>query len=335
MKMKKKIIIGLVLIVQCQMSISQIDSLKFGLKGKVIRSLGKTSTSPSIYYAGLKGEEFGSALIYESKDFGKTWVPLNNGKPISPYASDIQAISIASDSKNSIYVGTWKDGLHKSIDKGKTWRRVLTMPSSDVRSIRTGIQRLPLVYVSTSSFGVIKSIDNGKSWKRNNPKTIDSTFQFAWSIELDQRNDSIVFAQTYDKGVWKSNDQGNSWKQFLDVKDKVCWDIKVSKKTNSIWVAASKSGDTISSIHHSENQGETWNEIKNVPQIGISQINVIERNNKNIIIIGSWTNGVFILENKKWKKLDKVDFKSISEILLNGNDLLIGTWGNGIYNITL
>lgn len=333
--MKKEIIIGLVLIVQCQLAISQIDSLKFGLKGKIIRSLVNTPTSTSIYYAGLKGEEFGSALIYESEDFGKTWIPLNNGKPISPYASDIQAISIANDSKNSIYAGTWKDGLHKSIDKGKTWERILTIPSSDVRSIRTGIQTLSLVYASTSNFGVIKSIDNGKSWKRNNHKTIARTFQFAWSIELDQRNDSIVFAQTYDKGVWKSTDQGNSWKQILDVKDKVCWDIKVSKKSNSIWVAASKSADTISSINHSENHGETWNEIKNVPQIGISQINVIESNDKNIIIVGSWTNGVFMLKNEKWKKLEKVDFNAISEILLNGNDLLIGSWGNGIYNITL
>ena len=331
----KKFIIGLILISQCQMANSQVDSLKFGLKGKIIRSLGKTPTSPSIFYAGLKGEGFGSALIYESTDFGKTWFPLNNGKPISSYASDIQAISIASDAKNSIYAGTWKDGLHKSIDKGKTWRRLFTMPSPDVRSISTGIQTPTLVYASTSTFGIIKSIDGGKSWKRNKPKTIESTFQFAWSIELDQKNDSIVFAQTYKKGVWKSTDQGNSWKQILDVKDKVCWDIKVSEKSKSIWVAASKSGDTISSIHHSKDQGETWNEIENVPQIGISQINVIEEKNKNIMIIGSWTNGVFELVHKKWRKLDKVDFTAISEILLNGNELIIGSWGNGIYNITL
>ena len=333
--MKKQIIIVLILIFQYQVTNSQSDSLKFGLKGKIIRALGKSSTSPPIFYAGLKGGELGSALIYKSEDFGKTWFPLNNNKPISPYASDIQAISIANDSANSIYAGTWKDGLFKSVDNGKTWKKVLTAPSSDIRNIKMGIQNPLLIYASTSSFGVMKSTDGGETWKRNDPKTIGSTFKFAWSIELDEKNDTIVFAQTFNKGVWKSIDQGNSWKQTLDIKNKVCWDMKISKDSKTIWVASSKSRGSMSSIHYSRDQGETWNEIENVPQIGVNQINVIEREDKKIIIIGSWKNGVFILENEKWTKIEKIDFNVISEILLNNNELLIGSWGNGVYNIKL
>lgn len=333
--MKKHIIIGLILVFQYQAVISQTDSLKFGLKQKVIRALSKTPTSPSVFYAGLKGEKFGSALIYKSEDSGQTWIPLNDGKPISPYVSDIQAIAIAQDVTNSIYAGTWKDGLFKSIDKGQTWKRVLKIPSSDIRSIQTGIQNPLLVYASTSSFGVIKSIDGGETWKRNAPETIENTFKFAWSIELDKKNDSIIFAQTYNRGVWKSTDQGNSWKQALDIKDKVCWDMKISENSESIWVASSKSGDMLSSIHYSGDQGETWEEINNVPQIGVNQINVLEQNDEKTIFIGSWKNGVFVLKNNKWEKIEKVDFNVISEILLNDDELLIGSWGNGIYNIKL
>lgn len=333
--MKKQITIGFLLIFQFQAAISQSDSLKFGLKGSVIRSIGKTPTSPPIFYAGLKGDKLGSAQVFKSEDAGKTWFALNDGKPISPYASDIQAISIANDATNSIYAGTWKDGLFKSTDNGETWNRVLKMPSSDIRSIKTGIQTPLLIYASTSSFGVIKSTDGGETWIRNQPKTIEKTFKFAWSIELDEKNDSIIFAQTFTKGIWKSADQGNSWKQVLDTKGKVCWDMKISKKSKSIWVASSKSGDSISSVYHSENYGETWKEINDTPQIGVNQINVIESNNEKIIFIGSWLNGVFVLENEKWKKIEQVDFKVISEIVLNDTELLIGSWGNGIYNVKL
>lgn len=333
--MTKQIIIGLLFIFPFQVTFSQEDSLKFGLKGKIIRSLSKTKATPTTFYAGLKGDNFGAALIYKSEDAGKTWFPINNGKSISPYASDIQAISIANDSKSTIYAGTWKDGLFKSTDHGKTWKRDKNIPSSDIRSIQSGIQTPLLVYASTSAFGVLKSIDGGETWKRNDPKVIESTFKFAWSIELDKNNDSIIYAQTFNKGVWQSMDQGDSWKKILDTKGQVSWDLKISEDSKSLWVAASKSGDSISSVYHSENQGKTWREINNVPQIGVSQINVIERKKEKIIFLGSWTNGIFVFENEAWKKMNEVDFDVISEIVLNDNELLIGSWGNGIYNVKL
>ena len=331
--MKKLSIIGLMLIFQCHNAITQMDSIKYGLKGKIIRALCNSSSVPSECYAGLKGDKLGAGLVYKSEDFGKSWFVLNNGEPISPYVADIQAIAISNHNDNIIYAGTWKDGLYKSIDKGSSWNRITAVPSSDIRSIKTGVQTPSLIYAATSSFGVIKSADGGLTWERNDPAAIDSSFKFAWSIELDQRNDNIVYAQTFNKGVWKSIDQGNSWQQILDVGNKVCWDAKISNKSNSIWVAASKSRDSLSVIYHSMDQGETWHELDNVPQIGASQINVIERSAGDIIYIGSWSDGVYVLNNNMWTKVESVDYQQISEILINGQALLIGSWGNGLYKL--
>jgi len=328
--MSPKLIITLLLICTYQFSQAQQDSLKYGLKGKIIRALAKSPNSSSTFYAGLKGNKLGTGLIYKSEDAGRSWHPLNGGSAISPYTSDIQAIAL--DADHNIYAGTWKDGLYKSIDDGKTWQRLYSMPSSDIRSIKTGIQIQGLVYASTSAFGVIKSTDSGETWVRNEASLIDSTFKFAWSIEIDTQNDSILYAQTFSNGVWKSNDQGESWHQILDIKDQVCWDLKVSKNSNMIWLAASKSRDTLSSVHFSEDQGSTWTELKNVPQIGINQINVIEQAARNIVFIGSWSNGIFMLENNEWKKIEAIDYETIAEILLNKEELLIGSWGNGIYH---
>ncbi len=315
-----------------KISFSQSDSLKYGLKGKIIRSIGGSPTNSSELYAGLKGKKLNTGTIHKSTDFGKTWKPLNNGSSISPYTSDIQAIAVASDLTNTIYAGTWKDGLYKSKDQGKTWKRDVNFPSSDIRSIKTGIQNPLLVYAATSSFGVIKSIDGGSTWIRCTPEVINTSFQFAWSIELDTKNDRIVYAQTYSKGVWKSIDQGNTWKQVLDTKGKTCWDMKISEDSKNIWVATSKSGANLSAIYHSKDGGNNWKELPNTPQIGLSQINMID--NKTLII-GSWKQGVFILKNDKWIKIDSVDFDTISEIITDKNQIVIGSWGNGIYRVAI
>ena len=334
--MKFSNLLIIIFLFQFQATYTQVDTIKYGLKGKVIRALASSPANPSVFYAGLKGSALGSALIYTSVDAGKTWSTLNAGQPISPYAADIQAIAEAQDETSTIFAGTWKDGLHKSIDAGRTWARVESAPSSDIRSLKTGIQTPGLVYAATSSFGVMKSIDGGATWQRNHPTVIDSTFKFAWSIEIDERDDKIIFAQTYSKGIWKSTDQGATWQQALDVKDKVCWDLKLSG--NSVWVASSKSRDSISLIHYSEDLGETWAEIEDVPQIGVSQINVIEQEGQQVLFVGSWSDGIHMLKEDSWSKVEQIDYDVISEILPNKsmrNEIIIGSWGNGIYNLKL
>ena len=157
--MQKLLIIGLILLFQNQFIYAQTDSLKYGLKGKIIRALGQSPTSPSICYVGLKGNELGSGLVYKSEDAGLTWHQLNDGKPVGDYVADIQAIEKANDPKKTLYVGTWKSGLFKSIDDGETWHKDVNFPSADIRSIKAGTQTPLLVYAATSSFGVVKSID--------------------------------------------------------------------------------------------------------------------------------------------------------------------------------
>ena len=327
----KKLVIGFVLVFFSQAIYCQVDTIKYGIKGKVIRALAKTNTAQPIFYAGLKGNFMGSALVYKSMDAGTTWEACNSGQAIGPYASDIQAIAIATDAEKTIYAGTWKEGLFRSKDDGDSWQRLSSAPSPDIRSLKVGTQNPKLVYAATSSFGVMKSTDGGDTWRRNDPAAIDSTFRFAWSIEIDESNDNILFAQTYRNGVWKSVDQGDSWTKTLDVPDQVCWDMK--KYGSSLWVASSKSRDSLSRIHYSANLGESWVELSDVPQIGISQINVIQENGKQILYIGSWSDGVYRKDGDQWEKVTEIDFDTISEILQNGDGLLIGSWGNGIYNI--
>ena len=329
----KRITAILIFILAYQFAFAQIDSLKFGLKGKIIRALAKSPNTPNTYFAGLKGNELGTGMVYKSEDRGKTWKVVNNGLAISPYTSDIQAIAIARDTEQTIYAGTWKDGMYKSKDGGKSWQKDVHFPSSDIRSIKTGIQNPLLVYAATSAFGVVKSMDGGKTWKRNAPETIDQTFKFAWSVEIDENNDAVVYAQTFSEGVWKSVNQGETWTRILEAPEKVCWDLK--SQGSELWVAASKRGDDLSTLYHSKDTGTTWEEISDVPQNGLSQVNVIDVNGQRHIITGSWKGGVSIYKNQEWTKHEEVDFDSMSEILIQNQEVIIGSWGNGIYRLKL
>ena len=321
-------------LVFCLPSEAQIDSIKYGLKGKIIRAMAQSPQTPSTYYAGLKGSKLGTGHIYQSTDSGTTWTIINNGQPLSGYVADIQAIAVASDLSHTIYAGTWKNGLFKSTDGGQSFQNDSSFPSADIRSIKTGIQHPSLVYASTSAFGVVSSTDGGKSWTRNNPALIDSTFQFAWSIEINKNDDRVIYAQTFNNGVWKSSDQGTTWNKTLDTDGKVAWDMHIEDNGLDLWVAASTRGDTLSTIYHSDNAGEDWNEITDVPQIGISEINVQrDKGGAPNILIGSWRGGVYMRSENTWNKVEEIDYDTIAEILKHKGEFVIGSWGNGIYRI--
>ena len=327
----KKIFLWIVVLLLNQYVIAQVDSLTNGLKGQIIRAFEKSPNSSNVFYAGLKGSALGTGKVYKSTDGGATWYSLNAGQPLDPYVADIQAIAESNTPQRTLWAGTWKNGLFKSIDEGLTWQKDIHFPSSDIRSIRVGVQNPELIYASTSAFGVVKSMDGGKHWERSPAPLIDSTFNFAWNIELDPHNDNIIYAQTFSDGVWKSIDQGKHWNQVLDTKGKVCWDMKISNRTKDIWVATSQRGDTLSTVFHSLDAGDTWEEISGVPQIGVNQVNVVESDVNNILFVGSWQDGVYKFKNGTWSKVDEVDFDGIAHMLSMDEKLLIGSWGNGVY----
>lgn len=326
--------ITLLLILLCyQLSIAQVDSIKYGLKGKIIRAFEQSSISTDTYYAGLKGASFGTGLVYKSTDGGDTWHALNYGNPIDPYVADIQAVAQSNLSEPILWAGTWKNGLFRSDDDGASWSKDHSFPSSDVRSIRTGIQHPALIYASTSTFGVVRSLDGGTTWQRNTPEMIDSSFAFAWSIEIDPMDDHTIYAQTFGDGLWRSTDRGDSWTQILTIDGKVAWDMKIADNRD-IYIATSKRGDSESALYLSRDQGMTWTELLDVPQIGINQVNVIEHADHNIIYVGSWQDGVHKLENATWSKVEQVDHAGIAHMLTHQHSLLVGSWGNGVYRVT-
>jgi photosystem II stability/assembly factor-like uncharacterized protein len=155
----------------------------------------------------------------------------------------VGAIAVADSDPNTIYVGMGEspirgnvshgDGVYKSNDAGKTWKRVGLEDTRQIPRIRVHPKNPDLVYVAALGHvwgpndqrGVFRSKDGGKTWEK-----IFSRGNKAGAIDLilDPSNPNILYAgfwEVYRKpwtlesggpggGIFKSTDGGDTWTEL-------------------------------------------------------------------------------------------------------------------------
>ncbi len=211
-------------------------------------SVGAVSVAPSdpnVIYVGM-GEHpvrgvmtsFGDG-VYKSTDAGKTWT--NIGLPMSRH---IAAIRIHPDNPDEVFVavqgavhGPTKDrGVYKTIDGGKTWKKVLyvnedtgaadlSMDVNNPRILYAGMwehRRFPWTVKSGGEgSGIYKSVDGGENWEELSKGLPAEMGKVA--VDVSPANSNVVYANIESHpekgGVFRSNDAGKTWKHVC--KDRV------------------------------------------------------------------------------------------------------------------
>ena len=171
--------------------------------------------------------------MWKSVDAGKTWkhVGLTNSRHIPririhPKNSDIVYAAVLGD----LYKSSNERGVYKSVDGGKSWKKVL-FANTDAGAIDLIINpnNPRILYASTwnvrrtpyslSSGGdgsaLWKSTDAGETW--NNISENEGLPKGVWGISgitVSPVNSDIVWALIENKkgGIYKSNDAGKTWK---------------------------------------------------------------------------------------------------------------------------
>jgi photosystem II stability/assembly factor-like uncharacterized protein len=199
--------------------------------GRVIAVSGVVK-QPNLFYMGAS-----SGGVWKTTNYGKSWENLSDGQFAN---ANIGAIAVAPSDPQVIYVGTGEsairnsalmgDGMYKSIDAGKTWKRIGLDETQIISRIVVDQKDPNLVYVaalghefgSNAERGVFKSSDGGNTWKKilfvdNNTGAID--------LVVNPRNPQILYAATWQvyrrawtlesggpgSGIWKSSDGGGHW----------------------------------------------------------------------------------------------------------------------------
>ena len=176
--------------------------------------------------------------VWRSDNAGRTWEPVFDGQPIA----SIGSIAVAPSDPRILYAGSgeadmrsdisYGNGVYKSADAGKTWRRVGLEDTRQIGRIlvdpedpnRVFVAALGHAYGPNGERGVFRSRDGGEHWTRvlfrdENTGAIDLAFDprdsrtILAALWQTRRPPWNVYAPSNGpgSGLYRSQDGGDTW----------------------------------------------------------------------------------------------------------------------------
>jgi photosystem II stability/assembly factor-like uncharacterized protein len=150
------------------------------------------------------------AGIFRSKDYGKTWIPIDSGLYFYPTPFNQATIfgSLVASGKNLFASAS---GVFQSTDEGDSWfwNGKALVPYEGTGLYDCEINKMialdTVLFAGVDRFGMIRSSDKGKTWSIvNNGMTSKYIMDFAMA-------DTTIFAATGDAGIFRSTGHGADW----------------------------------------------------------------------------------------------------------------------------
>lgn len=254
--------------------------------GRSVTSCGVES-NPQVYYMGTTG-----GGVWKTENAGWTWFNVSDG---FFKTGSVGAVAVAGSDPNVVYVGTgehaprgvmssYGDGVYKSTDAGKTWKKMGLDLTMHISCIRIHPQNPDIVYVAaqgamygaTEDRGVYQSTDGGQTWKKI--LYVDENTGCA-ELSMDMNNPRILYAAMWDyrrlpwemrsggkgSGLYKSVDGGQTWSKMDKGLPKEMGKMGIAVSgANSNKVYALIESDTEKEeggLFASDDAGKSWNRV--------------------------------------------------------------------------
>ena len=187
--------------------------------------------NPNVWYVAVS-----AGNLWKTENRGNTWTPI-----FENYGSySLGAVVVDPKDSNVVWLGTGEnnnqrsvsfgDGIYKSIDAGKTWKRMGLENSEHIQNILIDPRDSHVVYVSAigplwspgGDRGLYKTTDGGATWKAVLTISADTGVT---DVAMDPRNPNVLYAAAYQRrravgqlvgggpesGLYKSTDGGAKW----------------------------------------------------------------------------------------------------------------------------
>ena len=262
--------------------------------------------------------------LFYTTDNGKAWHHMGwtNGRPFG----------IAVDTTThptTIYLAEG-NGVHKSMDGGKTWAIKTGWEITEVQKITIDSRSPNILYIATP-YGVWKSTDGGERWVKKNKGLREVQDTFITSVVVDRLRPSRVLIST-ENGIFESTDGGDSWRS-LALQGKAIRRLVESPMSSSVLLAGTEEDGVFLSV----DGGKTWLERNNGLKNKTIYALAVAPNNPQTFYVGGFKSGVYKStdEGKTWKNfsqgLTNLDVHAIAVSPSDSRVVYVGTIGGGVF----
>ncbi len=237
-----------------------------------------SADNPELVWVAAQGPLWnagGDRGLYRSADGGQNWewvLDIDEHTGVNEFVIDARNadVMLASSWQRRRHVWTLIDGgpgsgVHKTMDGGKTWRRISQgLPSGDLG--RIGLAAAPsapgMVYAvieaDADGKGIYRSTDFGETWAKQSSH-LPSSPQYYNELIVDPHNADRVYA--VDTFTHVSEDAGKTWQKLSfenrHVDDHALWIDP--NNTDHLYIG----GD--GGIYESWDRGQKWRHVRNLP----------------------------------------------------------------------
>lgn len=220
------------------------------------------------------------------------------------------------------------NGLHRSMDGGKTWKILTGWETMEVLSVALDPVAENIIYIATP-YGIFKSNDGGKNWaeKMHGCKT-----WYTDEIIIDARDRHTLYAAV-DDDLYRSRNGGEGWSPLHVGAPGIRTVFQLAARPNVILAGTEDHG-----VYVTQDGGKKWSKGKGMPATAIYAIHA-SSDGKAVYAggykTGVWRSGDF---GQSWQQIwPAPEIEAIYSLLVdsaNAAHLLVGTNGKGIYEST-
>ena len=274
------------------------------LKGIELRSIGPGFTTGRVQDVEIDPRN--PSVWYVAAAFGGLWKTENRGITFTPVFDEggsftLCCVAIDPKDSNVLWLGTGEnasqrsahfgDGIYKSTDAGKTWKRMGLEKSEHIGEILVDPRNSNVVYVSSQGplwsaggdRGLYKTTDGGATWTRVLHVSDDTGIS---DIRFQPGKPDVIYAAAYQRrravgqmigggpegGIFKTTNGGKNWTKLtkgLPAGDTGRAGLAVDAKNPNRVYALIDAKRPEAGFFRSDDAGATWTRIgRTIPQAG-------------------------------------------------------------------